>query len=398
MNEKGERMNALHYSKEWLYVVKHSDSFYCPVCQGEVLLKIGEKMKPHFAHRKNQCLLQLERESPYHLHGKELLYNWLISQGKSVELEPYIRSIQQRPDLLLTSGQTKVALEYQCSVIPAEQFIKRTKSYWSEGIRVLWILGGNQFKRTGVQWLRTSSFHTLFTQQATPPSLLYFCPSSKAFFRCSPVIPFSSYQSYSHIQYLPLHTTRFSSIFIQSNIQLSQLKHEWNKKKRRWRENGLYSLFRSHSEFFLFLYERGIPPSLFPSEVAIPLPSLIGIHTPALFWQSFMLLEEIDRLQVGESFSIRKMYERLRARRRWKPRLLPYFPPTFPKLAFFEYASFLQEAGFLTQLAPQFYQKRSDIILPKTGEEALRRDEIAMKHALSLFTKHTLTSSKGKRI
>lgn len=396
INEKGERINALQFCKESLPIVKQSEHFFCPICQQQVLMKIGEKNKPHFAHRRDTCPLQQERESPYHLYGKELLYNWFVSQNMNVELEYYISSIKQRPDLLLISGKTRVAVEFQCSVIPPDEFVKRTTSYWSEGIRVLWIIGGNQFKRNGSNWLHTTSFHTLFIQ-GTPPFLLYFCPNAAAFYHCSHITPYSSSQSFSHIQYLPLQTTSIHSILSPSFMQPVQLAIQWNKKKRRWRESGLFSM-RNHSYFLRFLYEKSIPPSLFPSEIAVPLPSLVSIHTPALLWQSYVLLEELERLEIGESFSWLTIYARLTAKKRWKPRLLPYFPPAFPKLAFVEYGRFLEQSGIIRSLSQVSFQKTANVRIPVTVEEALKSDDMAMQRALSLFQGQPVTSSERKRI
>ncbi|MDI5790199.1 competence protein CoiA family protein [Bacillus licheniformis] len=85
-----------------------------------------------------------EPESPYHLKGKRLLYEWLGRQGLRPVLEPYLQEIRQRPDLLLEHGTRQVAVEFQCANLNAAAYRKRTEGFLRLGIEPVWILGGNR--------------------------------------------------------------------------------------------------------------------------------------------------------------------------------------------------------------------------------------------------------------
>ena len=95
------------------------------------------------------CVESYERESEYHLAGKLQLYQWLENQKLCPELEPFYQSIRQRPDIGVSVNQKNFALEFQCSTIPPELLLKRTKYYQAKGVTPVWIMGGKNIKRKG---------------------------------------------------------------------------------------------------------------------------------------------------------------------------------------------------------------------------------------------------------
>ncbi len=54
-------------------------------------------------------------------------------------LEPYLKELSQRPDLLVTSDRRQVAIEFQCSTITHEKWLSRTLGYKKNAIQVLWL-------------------------------------------------------------------------------------------------------------------------------------------------------------------------------------------------------------------------------------------------------------------
>lgn len=126
--------------------LRKTDNYHCPSCKGAVHLKVGAVMRPHFAHyQKEACDVFSEGETAEHIQGKLQLKEWLESQNVQVEMEAYLPSLKQRPDLLITHNQQKIALEFQCSSIPIHKVVERTRGYQQAGIQVIWILG-DQFR------------------------------------------------------------------------------------------------------------------------------------------------------------------------------------------------------------------------------------------------------------
>src|SRR5699024_10076197 len=94
------------------------EKVYCPVCHGEVIIRAGPVITPHFAHQaKQDCPANRGGEGPVHEKGKLLLYQWLKKHNVDVRLEHYLPNIQQQPDLFLQLNKQRIAIEYQCSKI-----------------------------------------------------------------------------------------------------------------------------------------------------------------------------------------------------------------------------------------------------------------------------------------
>ena len=133
-------------------------NYYCPSCKHPVHLKVGTVIQTHFAHYQNQnCTAFSEGETPEHLKGKiqiaqtlgEMRLHARGAGGSNLEfeMEAYLPELKQRPDLLVTTGNRKIALEFQCSAIPIELVEERTRGYLKAGYEVIWILGQNfQYK------------------------------------------------------------------------------------------------------------------------------------------------------------------------------------------------------------------------------------------------------------
>lgn len=127
-NNVGEKILAYDCVKQ------EKESWYCPGCKGEVRLKRGKLIAAHFAHTTlGDCQVFSEGESPEHLAGKQLLFEWL----KGSEMEAYLPGLKQRPDVLLGN----MAVELQCSSLCFERFIERTKTYLAHNYYPFWILG-----------------------------------------------------------------------------------------------------------------------------------------------------------------------------------------------------------------------------------------------------------------
>jgi competence protein CoiA len=120
--------------------------FLCPNCQQKVILKKGEIKLPHFAHKsKSSCNGFSDNESLEHIKIKMNFFNLLKDKYK-VQIEPVLKNISQRPDLLLY--EQKIAIEYQISPISFQSLKRRNDGYKKAGIKVFWILGSTYFKNT----------------------------------------------------------------------------------------------------------------------------------------------------------------------------------------------------------------------------------------------------------
>ena len=87
-NQEGNLVSALETC------LKRKESYSCPGCQGVVLLRHGQVMCPHFAHKSLQdCQFFSENESAQHLSLKAALYKSLVNHGEKVSIEKVLSEL-----------------------------------------------------------------------------------------------------------------------------------------------------------------------------------------------------------------------------------------------------------------------------------------------------------------
>ncbi|EMA6345019.1 competence protein CoiA family protein [Bacillus cytotoxicus] len=385
--ENGETIHLLyHQDKKTLLILRERERFFCPACGKEVQLKLGNQKVWHFAHKNiEQCIGSAEPESNYHMRGKEQLYRWIISQKIRAEIEKYIPEIRQRPDILIERNGKSLALEYQCTSISTNQLQKRTYAYQKAGIQIIWILGGNQLKRNAPYWTSVSSFHAFCIQSYPQPYLLFFCPDKKIFQKCIFLTPFSTNIHFAHIIPFSIRTSTFENIFQQIPFRKGALERVWKNKKNLFRMHAL-PIWNDHQKALLrMFYQLKISPSIFPSEIGVPLPSAFSFQTSPFIWQAFLYLDFMENFKRGDYFSLHAVFSYVSNKRNWKRRILPYFPQHIWKLAIIEYMDFLCSTGMIEKVGRYKYRKVKGITLLKTEKEIKKYDAICLAHAISLF-------------
>ena len=162
--------------------------FFCPQCNFPVQLKVGNITIPHFAHMKDAVCLTLfsEGESHKHLQGKQQLYGFFQKYAQLVELEPFLKMVSQRPDILVTTESESIPIEFQCSTIPITDVESRSAGYHSIGMKPIWILHTPAKLSTlsiGVGTFNFSRFHKSFFSHTSPEGylLLTYNPQTERF-------------------------------------------------------------------------------------------------------------------------------------------------------------------------------------------------------------------------
>lgn len=145
-----------------VHEAKRGESYYCPVCNSKVTFKSGHVRVPHFSHyRIVHCIRYLYKsESIEHLKAKHDLY-LRIKGRRTVDMEIYLESIEQIPDLMMND----TVIEIQLSTISLELLMARTEGYTRIGLDVYWLLDESSFdaRRPTAFQLSTMKSHHLFT-------------------------------------------------------------------------------------------------------------------------------------------------------------------------------------------------------------------------------------------
>lgn len=265
--------------------------FFCPVCGGELAVKLGLQKAPHFAHKQNKsCSIDIEPESAYHLEGKRQLYVWLKTQQASPILEPYIKNINQRPDIMAKIKGRMLAVEYQCATLAPDVFQKRTEGFKQAGIIPQWIVGRSRLKRSAPSFYQLSAFHWQFINASSYRELICYCPETRSFRRLSHIIPFYTNHSYSSVQTIPIHRAAANDLFFTEPTPAFQYSG-WTKAIHRFRHKPHRFISKETNRLRLLFYEkRQTPLSFLPTEVFVPVIKGAVFNSPVFVWQGFLYL------------------------------------------------------------------------------------------------------------
>lgn len=359
LKKDGTIINLLTIENKGSLQSMRKGSFYCPECEGKLVLKIGEKKTPHFAHENKQlCSGSGEAESSYHLEGKLDFYRKLKLLGLNPVLEPYYPEIKQRADVGFQYRDRHYAIEFQCAIISTQHFIKRTEGYKKLNIVPIWILGFKNFKKWSPLKMKVSTFLFLFLRNDHNQYILpSYCPLKKI--------------GYFHIN---PHPITFSQVFLSSlQLPLSTIE-KWNGYNisdgnwnlNHWRESihqqktsHLHYPTKQNQIFLKEIYALGFHPHFLPPYIGIPLKHGVLFETSPIFWQSYMFMDTFFSEKQGRIYPLQKIYEVLHARvikGDVRLRLLPLLSKNDWKMAVKEYLLILSELNILEEVKKGFYR------------------------------------------
>jgi len=162
---------------------------------------------------------------------------------------------------------------------------------------------------------------------------------------------------------------------------------EWCKEKSRFRINLSVFPSRNFRRLLNTLYENRIPPSLFPAEVGLPVPSMYWIQTPAIIWQLWVLLDSILPLKRGESISYKQVYKLFNRRIGMKEVILQKLPlvgSTHYSFAIMEYLQLLTKLLVLKRIDKTTFVKVNEVSIPQNDMKAKEDDMLMGKRLIRL--------------
>ncbi|NRD78440.1 hypothetical protein HPT25_13790 [Bacillus sp. BRMEA1] len=375
LTKTGKRISLGYaYKKDTLIYMRNTEEFLCPICKEPVILKLGDKRIYHFAHmRGGTCLEFYEPESQLHMEGKIQLYQWLIRQKIMAVLEYYDKEIQQRPDIMFEYGGHKYALEYQCSVIPEEIFIKRTNTYLQNGYIPLWIIANTHIQQNNSSSISLSSFHYLFLR----PSLngKYFiptyCSEKQQFYLIQSLIPISTKNTIFQSNILPLENSRLDCIL--NPLQESHLNFKyWKLKVENYILNWSFYSGKRKNPFLQEIYLHHLNPFLLPSEIGLPVAHAIYIQTPPFIWQTYLFIDVFMGKHQNDTFTVTEISMKIKKRLYRKDlimRSLPQLKDVSPMIPVMEYFRLLELEGIVKKISEETYQIQRKIVVPQSNRE-----------------------------
>lgn len=273
--------------------IREQTKFYCPQC-GEILqFKIGSVKIPHFAHLKDSsCNTYFsEGESEQHLLGKEDLYQLFSYLKLTVQLEPYLPDLKQRPDLLITK-ERRYAIEFQCSTLQYDSFLQRNQGYLHNNIVPIWIVKTPvQIKKvTGIQKLSISAQYQQFFNCANGQKyLITYDPINKQFIYLSNFIHLNGNTFLTKIIPLPLYKQKFPFYLPQSLMKDEfsyAIKKYYSYKIQYLKRRVLLSRKGVNDLFLRSVYELRLDYKQMPIIVGVPIRGGELFKVCAVEWQT----------------------------------------------------------------------------------------------------------------
>ena len=274
------RQTSLDSLREW----RKTETFHCPQCKEQVLLKVGDIIIPHFAHhQQTNCRDSFsEGESPTHLLGKIQLYELFSHLPLQTEMEPYLPDIQQRPDLLVTWQNQQVPIEFQCSTIPFALILERNAGYHSMNMQPIWILltpPKIQDSSACVLTHRFSQFQQHFIRpihsntKETLSILLTYNPLKQQFHYLSHFIHLrgTSFALCHSVMRIKHQTIPFAIPAAPSTTDIEGLTRHYQTARRKYLRSVIgYNQRGIHHRFLRACYEMRVQPIQLPAWIGVP--------------------------------------------------------------------------------------------------------------------------------
>lgn len=299
VTNKGYIFIPANYSYEQLKEIKNNTTFFCAHCKEIVILKNGMINTPHFAHKHNTACSQSfsEGETEDHLKGKLDLYNFFRREKVQVQLEAYIPSIQQRPDILIQSNEKLIAIEFQCSKLSPSAIKNRSIGYQKQSIIPFWILRtppNTVLPVQEIKIIRLSAFQQSFIHlhPTFGKVIITYCPQTKCFHYISNMLHIRTSTYIVKIKKLPLESQTWPVAMVK-RITFEEFKEYLNiyKRQRFKHIENLYNYNRSgiQSPFLRVCYNWQVNPKNLPLFIGIPTSFAEAFQVHSVEWQLQLL-------------------------------------------------------------------------------------------------------------
>lgn len=286
-------------SKSLLKQLRQQFTFYCIQCQEKVILRVGDVNIPHFSHLQQTTCRDVfsEGESILHLEGKQVLWSFFQQQGLSVQLEPYIQQLAQRPDLLVSYQNDVFPIEFQCSTITSEAMRKRTAGYLSHGWNPIWLIRTFPKWRhlpQGVGVVQLSPFQQRFFSHRSLEGtmLLSFDPPSRTFHYFSHILPVTGRTFMVNHRKLPIsyQTFPFALPKLLTSLEMTQYARLFQQHRQQFLQNRIrYNRKGIQDPFLQDCYELRLLPGQLPHWIGVPSESHEAFSCHPCEWQLSLL-------------------------------------------------------------------------------------------------------------
>ncbi|MBT2678227.1 competence protein CoiA [Bacillus sp. ISL-35] len=381
-------------AKKELEKIRSREKFYCPDCGEEVIMKLGSKKIWHFSHTASgSCQYEYDRESEYHLSGKLKLYNWLKKQGIYAELEKFDQQMRQKPDIAFDWNGQKYAIEFQCSIIHADIFEKRTKTYLEHDVIPIWIAAENLIKRKSHMVVSMNHFLYLFLRRPHNDwNFPAFCPISGQLINLHGSIPISTRKAIAILEVKNLSQTSIEDL-LNPKARHQPFIKIWQTENQKLKSRYLMNPGAWQNRFLKELYRNRLSLLTLPPVLGLPVHFSPYIETPSFIWQTYLYLDVFRQHKIGEFIHYPQIQDAFAKRVKKgdiRLRVLPAAGERDAWYALAEYVFLLTKVGYLEKINSGMVKVQKEIEIPSSIDRQLEAEakffaEYENKIAQSVF-------------
>ncbi|TSI04232.1 competence protein CoiA [Lysinibacillus sp. BW-2-10] len=285
--------------------LRKTQQFYCPQCKQRLQLKVGQVKIPHFAHIANSdCEERFsEGESNAHLEGKEHLFTFFQTLNVQVQLEPYLPTIQQRPDLLIFYNNKPIAIEFQCSFLSFERLTERNRGYSSATITPIWIpVTPSKIQTNGIFKLSISKQLQQFILSTNQQQyIMTYSPNLRQFIYLSNLMYLNGNTFIAKVQAIPISKQNFPFYIPKklSNEEFTNYLMLYNSFKHNYLKSRVLISRQGVNDLFLrSVYELRLHLQNFPIVLGVPIKGSEVVNGFTIEWQTalfyFLLVNQLN--------------------------------------------------------------------------------------------------------
>lgn len=313
-DENGELINLSRYSRFELKTFKKR-KYYCMKCKKRLILKIGERNRPHFSHLSSIVTEERRGESDHHRLATKLLYKTFNKQGLKTEREYFIAKIKQRPDVAVFLKDKAYAFEFQASNISLTLFRKRTLNLKKAGFKPIWLLSSHLLNMKTNSIFRITPFLSQFIHRTSinkPPQLFFFNPEKQKVIILEHILLLSEKFAYVQKRVIPLTNFTLDELKNNSQLNIKKLLALWKNEKYKFRTKVRRHSHGAEYQWRLWLYQKNIHFESLPSIIHLPTRDNYYFKIPPWNWQSRLYLQVIYPLEINKTFSFNDCLKMLR--------------------------------------------------------------------------------------
>lgn len=376
IDENGVIIILSNYSRyELKKLKKKNNKYYCLNCKKRLILKVGERKRPHFSHLKLKQKINTKKETKHHRLGTDLLYQGFTDQGFYTKKEYYIRSIKQRPDVVVAINNQSYAFEFQLSKISLSLFRKRTLNLKKAGFKSIWLLSIKLLVMKSNNRVKLTPFLSQFIHQFSkkhPPQLFFYHPEQKKIIILEHILFYSEKYAYVQKRMISLNELSVETLQKYKPLNVKSLLYFWRHEKFKYRTKPRNYARGTEYQWRLWLYKQKIHFENLPAYIYLPTRDNYIFKVPPWNWQSRIYLAIIHPLKIDEVFHYEDCINVIKKYLIPKSHypLIKYYPP-----ALINYLNLLTYLNLIKPISNGQYMKMKQTNLNETIEKLLIADD-----------------------